>query len=507
MDKKKIFSITMVKNEVDIIEIFIRYHMYLLDGMVILDNGSVDGTQEIIVKLAKEKLPVYLVFDDSIAFVQDEIMSNLLYSVLDKFQPDIIIPLDVDEFITTKTSRDIRQIMEEDICLTNPYYYEWITYVPTENDVLEESNVVKRIMYRRKNQHNHDQKIIIPAELAREYNFKFKQGNHDIIFLDNQNPCFNKKFLDLNLAHYPIRSLDQIRSKCIVGWLANLARPKNYLFDWYSFYNKVKNERNDPLSISDIKEMARYYNVLDKDVPIELIKDPLKTDFIKGIDLKYTNFSEINYFSNLLDYSESLAKKYSKFAYKEKKEATDYDNQIVFQIIHEYLSIEGALKPSEAVLLYKTANNISSKFPIFIEIVEGACFKRSSFILSQSLNIKNKGRFFSFDPSGNLNRDSLSNYGENNKSEIIKSINEVKKFGIDLLFVDCKYDYEKMLSIHKLWSPKINIGGFIAYYNVGSVQSSGPKQVVENHIIGNSTWDEQENHQFVGELYITCKRK
>ena len=35
---KKIFSISMVKNEMDIIESFVRYNANIFDGMIILDN-------------------------------------------------------------------------------------------------------------------------------------------------------------------------------------------------------------------------------------------------------------------------------------------------------------------------------------------------------------------------------------------------------------------------------------------------------------------------------------
>lgn len=46
----KIVSITMVKNEVDIIESFVRYHLKIFDEMIILDNGSTDETVNIINK-------------------------------------------------------------------------------------------------------------------------------------------------------------------------------------------------------------------------------------------------------------------------------------------------------------------------------------------------------------------------------------------------------------------------------------------------------------------------
>ena len=48
---RKIISITMVNNESEIIESFIRYNYNFLDEMVIIDNGCTDNTIKIVNKL------------------------------------------------------------------------------------------------------------------------------------------------------------------------------------------------------------------------------------------------------------------------------------------------------------------------------------------------------------------------------------------------------------------------------------------------------------------------
>lgn len=44
----KIVSFTMVNNEAEIIESFVRYNYNFVDQMVIIDNGCTDNTIEII---------------------------------------------------------------------------------------------------------------------------------------------------------------------------------------------------------------------------------------------------------------------------------------------------------------------------------------------------------------------------------------------------------------------------------------------------------------------------
>jgi len=45
---------------------------------LVLDNGSIDGTKEVILRLIKEGLLVYLMFDDSPAYNQSEITTNFI---------------------------------------------------------------------------------------------------------------------------------------------------------------------------------------------------------------------------------------------------------------------------------------------------------------------------------------------------------------------------------------------------------------------------------------------
>ena len=47
----KIFSISRIKNEEDIIESFVRYHLNFIDEMVIIEDYSNDETYNILKKL------------------------------------------------------------------------------------------------------------------------------------------------------------------------------------------------------------------------------------------------------------------------------------------------------------------------------------------------------------------------------------------------------------------------------------------------------------------------
>ncbi len=75
---KKIFSISMVKNESDIIESFVRYNLNIFDGMIILDNHSSDNTLEILNLLKKEGLNLHIIKDEDKEFDQAAKINKLL---------------------------------------------------------------------------------------------------------------------------------------------------------------------------------------------------------------------------------------------------------------------------------------------------------------------------------------------------------------------------------------------------------------------------------------------
>lgn len=62
----------MVKNEADVIEVFIRYNLKFLDHMFISINRPNDETRTILQNLLNEGLPITLWEDDDPSFEQNK---------------------------------------------------------------------------------------------------------------------------------------------------------------------------------------------------------------------------------------------------------------------------------------------------------------------------------------------------------------------------------------------------------------------------------------------------
>ena len=140
----KIISFTMVNNESEIIESFIRYNYNFVDEMVIIDNGCTDSTIKIIRKLIGEGFKI-TVYDESLeAYNQYRLDNKYLTKIANEKNPDIILPLDADEFLTGNTNP--REVLEG-LSLDRIYYITWRWYVMTKEDNILETFIPKKMQY------------------------------------------------------------------------------------------------------------------------------------------------------------------------------------------------------------------------------------------------------------------------------------------------------------------------------------------------------------------------
>jgi glycosyltransferase involved in cell wall biosynthesis len=289
----------MFKNEADILESFIRYHSCIFDGIVLLDNGSTDNSVQIVRSLQNEGLPVYLEMDTTIEFTQGEKTTELLSYTINKFNPDMVFLLDLDEFVIApnypSNPREIINNLDKNEIL---YYIQRQHYHPLSSDNYEELFIPRRIKHVQMIQ-DESPKVIITKDIWEKYSPKIFMGNHDIAI--DKTKVRKEILSSLKLAHFQYRSLEHVKSKFIVGWLNNLTRP-NYIkgqsIHWKRAYDLIK--ENADISLEEIIGMPQCSEA------------PINLSFCDSIDIKYTSKNEVNFFENLLNYCEDLAKEYAK---------------------------------------------------------------------------------------------------------------------------------------------------------------------------------------------------
>ena len=99
IDNPKVFLTLCVKNEADILEWNLRFHRAMgVDGVIAADNGSTDGTGEILKRYQAAGLVKEILFDDAPNHPQQRLVDSMIRIARDRFKADWVINADADEF-------------------------------------------------------------------------------------------------------------------------------------------------------------------------------------------------------------------------------------------------------------------------------------------------------------------------------------------------------------------------------------------------------------------------
>ena len=160
----RLVAVSIVKNEADIIEPFVRHTLARVDHHFIFDHDSTDGTRQILHALQAEGLALTLFTDDALGNLQ-QIRSNYLTKLAaDTQQADWIFPLDADEILIGPNRADLEKILSG-LASDRPASLPLLNYCPTEADDPTQKNPVLRLRYCQ-SQASRTKKIIIPRALA-----------------------------------------------------------------------------------------------------------------------------------------------------------------------------------------------------------------------------------------------------------------------------------------------------------------------------------------------------
>ncbi|GEL43056.1 hypothetical protein MEX01_36470 [Methylorubrum extorquens] len=214
----RVVAVSRVLDEVDVIEAFIRHAAAFVDHHIILDNGSRDGTVEIIRKLAEEGLPLTVYQSPSICFSERD-MNNWLYNeAVDRHDADWVACLDSDEFYDERQLpgglRNYLQELENAGGNVVAVRVPWAHYNYTTRDDAGENLVPRRITHR--TEIASDGKIIASWRLAKEKGLVL-EGQHDV-YLPKGSYGTVVTERRLRIAHFSVRNAAQYVTKVVRGW-------------------------------------------------------------------------------------------------------------------------------------------------------------------------------------------------------------------------------------------------------------------------------------------------
>jgi SAM-dependent methyltransferase len=215
--------ISMVKNEQDIIEPFLRHNHKFFDAMIILDHGSTDDTRRIAVECSRELGGIFVSDLHGFSYAQSEAMTSVMHFAQSAFFADFVCFLDADEFISSPDRESFHRSLTQ-IPVGTAIQLPWQTFLPDPKLMSNESNdPISYMTLRRTKEGPQYFKSFFRFGGGVNGSVVTRQGNHSLKRhgLRKIKHIPNKEIV---LRHLPLRSSQQLLNKAVVGWLANIAQ-------------------------------------------------------------------------------------------------------------------------------------------------------------------------------------------------------------------------------------------------------------------------------------------
>lgn len=259
----KLAMTILVRNEGDVIEHNIRFHAANgVDCFVVMDNGSSDGTREILQRLSAE-YQLHIIDQPEQNYQQAKWMTELAFYARDKLQADIVISNDADEFWVPENNTSLKDhFKSSDSVVTVQRKNMVLTHDSLRSDYhfTDSTRVVKNpICYNDRSQLNEELVSMLlvkisPKAVTNPYGLiRIKGGNHRAKHVWRRVNSRTEEAI--TVYHYPIRGYKQFEENIInrqrLLETTNASMGKHYK-RWVSLYSAGKlKEEYEKIILSD----------------------------------------------------------------------------------------------------------------------------------------------------------------------------------------------------------------------------------------------------------------
>jgi glycosyltransferase involved in cell wall biosynthesis len=266
--KKDILVMTLlVRDEIDIIEKNILFHLNSgVDKIVAIDNGSVDGTRDILEKYKKKGVLDYWVINKH-TYEQDKWVSSMAKYAKNILHASYIMHCDADEFWYSKCGLKrelenmhdvlfvpVKNILPPSLGHINNSFFDRFKYEVVKTKLIE--GVVKDRVSSKLLFYDYPKKIITRSKFT-----KIGYGNDSVYSKKKMVTSISK---NICIYHFPIRSFEHFKQKVINGGSSYLNNPnKNpsigwHWKAWYKIFLKG-NLRNEYIKIALENDVCKKY--------------------------------------------------------------------------------------------------------------------------------------------------------------------------------------------------------------------------------------------------------
>ncbi|WP_373067548.1 glycosyltransferase family 2 protein [Gemmatimonas sp.] len=197
-----VVGVSMVRDEADIIPAVIKHMWSQVDALLIADNGSIDGTREMLeAMMGSSTIPFVVVDDSEVGYYQSRKMTGLAAIARDLFEAEWIVPFDADEIWTHVGGWPLKDVL--------PGLKHDIIHVPLFDHVATgalDSEPIGRMGWRR------PQAAPLPKTCFRwKPELTIGMGNHDVRIEEEIRQ--GTTIPGLMIHHFPYRSTRQVITK------------------------------------------------------------------------------------------------------------------------------------------------------------------------------------------------------------------------------------------------------------------------------------------------------
>lgn len=307
-----------VKDDADIIESYCRYHLSFMDSIVVWDDCSSDSTPEIVKCLATEGLAVELIEIPKDAPHLRDYDLNALHDyalhVFNKYNADLVVPLDVDEFLFCEDGSNPREALER---LDNAAEHRLFWRTSVYNRDPDDGNIFLPDYFDEYRDPDVERfsKTLLSRYIVENCGGTLAAGKHGLLFPNDE---IRKSVHVINndlirIAHFPIRSTNHAMVKTICVQLKTSTFLNAKPFQYKPIYEDIKSKgKPTPEQVRQFSlEYASKPNRLTQPVnTIKQFRGALKADFLtEDIRLIYTNYRHSNYLDQILSFFELLLEK------------------------------------------------------------------------------------------------------------------------------------------------------------------------------------------------------
>ena len=280
----RLVGAVMVRNEADLIEAFVRHNLAILDHLVVVDHGSVDGTTEILVALAAEGLALAVEHDPDLAQRQPERLTRVAREAFAR-GADVVVPLDGDEFLKVADRSAFERFLAR-VPADADALLDWQSYVP-DFTAPRAAHPLQFARLRIATERHGLGKVVLGRGFAEARHAVLGPGNHTVLREGFSQDLAARPVRLARvpaaiaaLAHVPVRSALQLVGKVTVGWLAHCAARRtnpDLAFHWREL--KAEFDREGPPAPARLTVIAANYVVRMAHwqplAAIALVDDPL----------------------------------------------------------------------------------------------------------------------------------------------------------------------------------------------------------------------------------------